>query len=113
MTEKPKWDVTVRKYGRTYITEFAVGVQGFRLAEVEVDGLTNHDEAWQHATFIQIMFLRALEGLGVKKPGGVPDIKKVFAKHKERAAKKGRRTAKEPAAQAPRRASRSSSKGRK
>ena len=78
MKPKPDWDVKVHKYGTTYVTEFHVGVQGFTLARVSVDKHTNHTEARQHAIFTQIMFLKALQSLGIEKPGGVPDLRKAI-----------------------------------
>ena len=71
----PDWDVKVHKTGKTYWTEFHVGVQGFRLCTVEVDKHTSDEEAAEHAIFTRIMFLKALAGLGITKPGGVPDLK--------------------------------------
>ncbi len=78
MKPTPDWDVKVHKYGTTYVTEFHVGVQGFVLCRVSVDKHTSHVEARQHAIFTQIMFLKALEGLGIVKPGGVPDLRKAI-----------------------------------
>lgn len=59
------WSVNVEKLsGRNnYRTMFRVGNQGFMLADVQDD-----KEALEHCVFIQQMFLRAMENLGVHKP---------------------------------------------
>jgi hypothetical protein len=67
MKKRSAWDVTVRKRGPTYITQFTVGCQTFTIIECDIEE-EGKKVARARAVFFQRMLLIALRNMGVRIP---------------------------------------------